>query len=253
MDYTWGLPVGSGIPTAWPYYQYPQDIPGYNPYPMSHPWTSGYLPMYPYGHGGYGVPGMDGQMQPNHQQLEQVDVKPEEPHSPNAKRRRVDTSDQLDFDTVLLDRTEYQDASSRSTTPSPVFEEQSNSNDSSNYSTTLDLSVHNVEYSDNETNILNLPQSESLNQSQLRVDSPPESAFGNQVQESLMVVLPDGSKTALMDLQLPNAPFANYQPHIDHTFVFTAPPVAMGKSPRARRSPGSTAIYVIRLMKANIK
>ena len=306
MDYTWGFPAGSAMPKAWPYYQYPQQIPGFDHYHMSQPWMAGYMPMYPYG--GY-YPEMGSQKQ------QHVDMKPfhenvksheDVPHSPNAKRRRLDetTSDPITYaESGLLEQQEYpksttrtdtvpspcleelgnsicssESTSSTTTSPVPVIEEQGNSNDSSQMSHVLDSTDQNVENSNtensqdsfyftqnqsfnhsnngNETTYDHsyMHQNQSFNQSynseniqqnQQRADSSPESdtsvnSFGNQLQESLMVVLPDGSKTALMDLQLSSAPFANYQPPQQGTFVFSAPAVpSTGKVPRSRHSSGS--------------
>lgn len=310
MDYTWGLPVGSNMPSAWPYYQPPQSIPGYNPYQMSHPWTPGYmpnLPMYPYG--GY-HPEMGGPMLQEHLK-NQVDVKPfhedvntdeEVLHSPNPKRRRLEeaVSEPINFvDMGLPEHQVYPDKahspdldglansknSNSNTThnPSPVPEEFVpvpeefvNSNDSSQLSPHLDSSVYNTgnNFEENSTdsgyNSFNQSHngnentfdhshmhqfqrfnqsfnSESYHQDSQRACSPIESdtginSFGNQLQESLMVVLPDGSKTALNDLQLPTAPFSNYQPPQQGTFIFSAPAVSSSfKAPRQRRSSGSTS------------
>ena len=93
MEYTGTVPSDSDMPSpAWPYYHYPQQFQfeELNPYFMSHPWSSEYMPMYPYS--GYDPTiGSDIQENPNqHQQQNyikpfQVDVA----HSPNAKRRRI--------------------------------------------------------------------------------------------------------------------------------------------------------------------
>ena len=294
MDYTWGLPVGSGMPTAWPYYQYPQQVPGYNPYLMSQPWMSGSMPMYPYGGYFEGV----GQMQQNQEQ--QIDVKPihkdlnyheDVSTSPSAKKRRLNepSSDPISFvDIGLLDQEVHPDSTIPSlsldglddskcptpTSPTPVVEEHEDSNDSTQFTSVLDSSAQNVGYnntdntqdsfystqnqsfSHNAFNESHIYQSQSFNQShssesfyqhQQRADSPIESDSnlnlkGSQPQESLMVILPDGSKTALMDLQLPTAPFSNYQPPQEGTFVFSAPVMPLtGKAPRSRRTSGSAS------------
>ena len=50
MEFTWAVPASSSMSSiAKPYYHYPQQLPGFNPYLMSHPWTPGYFSMNSYG------------------------------------------------------------------------------------------------------------------------------------------------------------------------------------------------------------
>ena len=248
-------------PTAWPYYKHPQQMPSFNPYHMSYPWTTGYMPMYPYG--GY-YPGMGSYLQ------HQGDVKSHEDDSPNAKRRRLDISETSEFaQTTFKEQPIYPksdtstsivpvstldepvrsaESTSKSAAPLPVPVDKPNSNDLSRLSPSFNSPDQNTRHNISDNN-----QDENNNNSQSRLETDPDyqnqqrtvslpesdTSNGNQFQDSLMVVLPDGSKTALMDLQLPTAPFANYKPPQQDTFVFSAP--STGKSPRSRRSTGSSA------------
>ena len=73
MDYNYGHPSGSGIPSAtWPFNQYYQPLPGYGPY--GYPWTPEFTHINPFAYHGRYIPGMGGQMYHPNQQVYQQPI-----------------------------------------------------------------------------------------------------------------------------------------------------------------------------------